>query len=220
MARVHGEIGGHERFEMNDPDNGPELPMNTYWVVPGRFAAGEYPGALHRREAAYKLRILLEAGISRFIDLTEPYEGLEPYAEIAAKEASRLGRSVQHSRHSIVDLQVPQSPHETTVILDVIDEAIGGARRCMCIAGAALAEPARWLAAGSCVMEWRATKRWLRLRNGGRAWRRRTARRARPRCHANVSTCAIGGNRRRRSPGERDHHAGSLSGVFAGARGG
>lgn len=109
----------------HDTHNSPQLPMNTYWVEPGRFAAGEYPGALHRREAAYKLRILLEAGISRFIDLTEPHELLEPYAETAAEEASRLGTSVEHSRHSIVDLHVPQSPRETAAILDVIDEAIG-----------------------------------------------------------------------------------------------
>ena len=109
---------------MNDSNIQSSLPMNTYWVVPGRFAAGEYPGALHQREAAYKLRILLEAGISRFIDLTEPYEGLEPYAEIAAEEASRLGRSVQYSRHSIVDLDVPHSPQDMAAILDEIDTAL------------------------------------------------------------------------------------------------
>ncbi|WP_419913106.1 protein-tyrosine phosphatase family protein [Candidatus Poriferisodalis sp.] len=109
---------------MNVSNSRPSLPMNTYWVVPGRIAAGEYPGALSRKEAAYKLRILLEAGISRFIDLTEPYEGLEPYAEIAAEESSRLGTSVEHSRHSIVDLDVPQSPQDMAAILDAIDAAL------------------------------------------------------------------------------------------------
>lgn len=109
---------------MNESDRQSSLPMNTYWVVPGRFAAGEYPGALNRKEAAYKLRSLLEAGISRFIDLTEPYEGLEPYSEIAAEEASRLGTSVGHSRHSIVDLEVPHSPQDMVAILDAIDAAL------------------------------------------------------------------------------------------------
>ena len=65
-----------------------QLPANTYWVDHGRFLAGEYPGAPSRNEAAHKLRILLKAGISHFIDLTEPYEGLAPYAPIAAEEAS------------------------------------------------------------------------------------------------------------------------------------
>ena len=64
---------------------------NTYWVDPGRFAAGEYPGAWDRGEAAARLRTLLQAGIDCFIDLTQRDEGLEPYAGIAAQEASRAG---------------------------------------------------------------------------------------------------------------------------------
>ena len=35
---------------------------NTYWVVPGRFAVGEYPGAKNRREAAAK-HILTTCGV-------------------------------------------------------------------------------------------------------------------------------------------------------------
>ena len=68
---------------------------NTYWVDPGRFAAGEYPGARRRKEAAGRLRTLLRAGIDCFIDLTQPDEGLAPYAGIAAQEASRLGIGVR-----------------------------------------------------------------------------------------------------------------------------
>ena len=113
---------------MSNPDSHPPLPMNTYWVVPGRFAAGEYPGALNRRDAAYKLRTLLNAGIGRFVDLTEPNEGLLPYAETGADEASQLGAAFEHVRHSIVDLHVPQSAHEMTAILDDIDEAMAGGK--------------------------------------------------------------------------------------------
>ena len=43
---------------------------NSYWVREGRFAAGEYPGALDPRDADAKVRALLEAGIDCFIDLT------------------------------------------------------------------------------------------------------------------------------------------------------
>ena len=105
-----------------------QLPLNTYWVDHGRFLAGEYPGASDPTEAAYKLRILLNAGIRRFIDLTEPYEGLKPYAEIAAEEARRLGTTVEYSRHSIVDLDVPHSARDTAEILDVIDEAVSAGK--------------------------------------------------------------------------------------------
>ena len=102
-----------------------DRPMaNTYWVDPGRFAAGEYPGAWDRGEAAARLRTLLRAGIDCFIDLTERYEGLEPYAGIAAQEAGRLGIEFVHERHAIVDMGLPRSPEQTAGILDAIDEAL------------------------------------------------------------------------------------------------
>ena len=97
---------------------------NTYWVDPGRFAAGEYPGAWDRNEAAARSRTLLQAGIDCFIDLTQQHEGLEPYAAIAAAEASRLGTEFVHQRHAIVDMNVPHSRQQTAGILDAIDEAL------------------------------------------------------------------------------------------------
>ena len=96
---------------------------NSYWVIPGRFAAGEYPGAKDPIEAARKLRTLLSAGIDHFIDLTEPGE-LAPYAEIAEKEARPLGLAVGYERHPIVDQCVPRSPEQMARILDAIDAAM------------------------------------------------------------------------------------------------
>ena len=106
-----------------------DRPMaNTYWVVPGRFAAGEYPGAWDRGEAAARVRTLLQAGIDCFIDLTQRDEGLEPYAEIAAQETGRLGTEFVHARHAIVDMSVPRSRQQTARILDAIDEALDAGR--------------------------------------------------------------------------------------------
>ncbi len=102
---------------------------NTYWVVPGRFAAGEYPGAKKREEAAHKLRILLETGFDYFIDLTESNEGLEPYAGVAEAEAMRLNTNFVHARHHIVDRRVPRSPQETAGILDAIDKALDDGKK-------------------------------------------------------------------------------------------
>ena len=107
------------------PPSRDDRPMpNTYWVDPGRFAAGEYPGAWDRGQAAARLRTLLRAGIDCFIDLTQPDEGLEPYAAIAAQEAGRLGTAFVHQRHAIVDMSVPRSRQLTAGILDAIDEAL------------------------------------------------------------------------------------------------
>ena len=46
---------------------------NTYWVQPGRFLAGEYPGAPDAKETREKIAAFLEAGITTFIDLTEAH---------------------------------------------------------------------------------------------------------------------------------------------------
>ena len=96
---------------------------NSYWVIPGRFAAGEYPGAIEPHEAGRKLKTLLSAGIDHFIDLTEPGE-LFPYVEIAKEEAHLLGLRIGYERQPVVDLSVPQSPEQMSTILDAIDSAL------------------------------------------------------------------------------------------------
>ena len=101
---------------------------NTYWVDRARFAAGEYPGAWNREEAAARLRTLPQAGLDCFIDLTQRYEGLEPYAGIAAQQASRLGTEFVHERHAVVDMGLPRSAQEMVGILDAIDKALDAGR--------------------------------------------------------------------------------------------
>ena len=97
---------------------------NSYWVQQGRFAAGEYPGAPDPYNATTRLRVLLEAGVDHFIDLTETREPLEPYDQIAKDEARLLGKEVQWERHPIVDVSIPQSPGQMTRILDAVDAAL------------------------------------------------------------------------------------------------
>ena len=101
---------------------------NTYWVVPGRFLAGEYPGATNRRAAADKVHTLLRAGIDHFIDLTQPRDRLAPYADIATEEAARLGTHATHAPHPIRDMSLPRSPQEMADTLDAIDEALEAGR--------------------------------------------------------------------------------------------
>ena len=76
--------------------NSPDRPSaNSYWVVPDRFAAGEYPGAWQPAEAAAKLKSLVNAGINHFIDLTEPGE-LLPYCDGLCKaSASHAGSAAR-----------------------------------------------------------------------------------------------------------------------------
>ena len=85
------------------------------------------------------MRSLIESGIDHFIDLTQPADGLEPYAEIAREEGHRLGRTVVWERHPIVDLSVPRNPEAMTKILDVIDNTLNRGRtvyvHCWCGVG-------------------------------------------------------------------------------------
>ena len=99
-------------------------------MIPGRFAAGEYPGAKDPAEAAPKVESLLKSGINHFIDLTglnmrgQP-DNLTPYSEIAQEQAHRLGLSVDWEQHTIVDGSVPETPQHMAHIIDAIDAALG-----------------------------------------------------------------------------------------------
>jgi hypothetical protein len=100
---------------------------DSYWVEPGRLLAGEYPGARYDVQARAKLRRLLGAGVTLYLDLTEPSEyGLRPYAPLLQSEAAALGLesgAVEHRRMSIPDLGTP-SPEHMSRILDAIDAAL------------------------------------------------------------------------------------------------
>lgn len=100
----------------------------SYWVVPGRLCAGEYPGAAETTEARAKLRRFLDASFTFYLDLTEADERLEPYAALLQAEAAARGLVVEHRRLPIVDLGTP-TPAETRQILDTLDAAIVAGHR-------------------------------------------------------------------------------------------
>ena len=105
----------------------PALPQrphpNCYWVMPGRFLAGEYPGAFRPAVARQRLADYLASGITYFLDLTQPHDGLEPYAALLAEEGARLGLTTAYVRMPIYDMSVPSVPH-MIAILDTIDQAL------------------------------------------------------------------------------------------------
>jgi protein-tyrosine phosphatase len=95
---------------------------DSYGVVPGKLLAGEYPGSRYEDEARHKLRRLLSARVTFFLDLTEKGE-LEPYAPLLRKEAAALGYAVEHRRMPIPDMHTP-APDEMKRILQTIDAAL------------------------------------------------------------------------------------------------
>ena len=99
---------------------------NSYWVIPGKFLAGEYPGAKQRKQAVIKVRALLDRGINLFVDLTDSTREhwLKPYREILVEEwRYRDDLVFRLSQSPIVDLGVPSKP-EMVGILDTIDRGL------------------------------------------------------------------------------------------------
>ena len=98
----------------------PKPDPNTYWVVPVKLLAGEYPGDRDPEEARRRLRRFLAAGVRYFIDLTEAGE-LEPYAELLAEEA---GSRATYERFPIRDVSVPDEPKTMAEVIAAIDRAM------------------------------------------------------------------------------------------------
>lgn len=102
----------------------PPVPFpNSYWVLPDRLLAGEYPGDRDLQPARRKLTRMLQTGINYFIDLTHPENGLDSYHSILREEAEDLGMDVEISVHPIEDFRIPP-PLEMKAILDEIDQAL------------------------------------------------------------------------------------------------
>jgi len=94
---------------------------DSYWVEPGHFLAGEYPGAREEDAALAKVGALLDAGVTLFVDLTEAGEyNLRPYWPLVQQLAGERGERVEHRRLSIPDMGTP-SVDTMRLILDTID---------------------------------------------------------------------------------------------------
>src|ERR1700676_2274446 len=79
----------HTRCDLNKmPTDTPPRPNgNTYWVVPLKFLAGEYPGDEDPVKTRKKIKQFLPAGIRHFIDLTELHEKNRSLLELVPYDA-------------------------------------------------------------------------------------------------------------------------------------
>jgi ADP-ribosylglycohydrolase len=103
-------------------EEGPPRPLpNTYWVLPGRLLAGEYPGSPDDEEMAERLARLLAAGVDTFLDLTEAGER-EDYA-------GALPAGIEYQRLPIEDHGLPQSPDHMAEIVAALGRALAAGRK-------------------------------------------------------------------------------------------
>lgn len=100
---------------MDSPEK--RLPPYTYWVIPGSFLAGEYPGDSNPAKAESRIKLWMDFGIDLFIDLTEPDELISYHHLVSGSGKS----TVKH--YPIPDVSIP--PKNLMVeILNDIDAAI------------------------------------------------------------------------------------------------
>jgi ADP-ribosylglycohydrolase len=101
----------------------PRPNLNTYWVVPRKFLAGEYPGDEDPGKAREKINRFFEVGVRHFVDLTENGE-LIPY-EVILSEGSRAANiTATYQRFPIRDISVPSDAEHLAEILFAIDRRI------------------------------------------------------------------------------------------------
>jgi len=93
---------------------------NSYWVLPGRLLAGEYPGGSGPGPIRERLELLLGAGIGSFIDLTQPGE-LAPYE-------AELPVGVTYRRLPIPDHGLPAERAHMVGILECLRQALRAGR--------------------------------------------------------------------------------------------
>jgi hypothetical protein len=101
--------------------------MESYWVLPGRFLAGEYPGDPDEEQACERLDALLGAGVDTFFDLRQPVEG-SSYLPVLQRRASRHGLQISYERFPILDHGLPGHA-EMGALLDSMDAALAHGRK-------------------------------------------------------------------------------------------
>lgn len=108
----------------------PLLPFpRSYWVIPGKFLAGAYPGSDNPEEAKEKINALIRSGIRSVINLMEEDEVnnngelFSPYEGTFLGLGKTLGLDLTFRRFPIKDLNIP-SHSDMNRILNEIDSSL------------------------------------------------------------------------------------------------
>lgn len=101
--------------------------IESYWVEPERFLAGEYPAHAFGEQLRQHLDTFLDYGIDTFIDLTDPDE-LPSYLPILKEQAGYNKVDLNYKRFTITDHSIPE-PETMRAILDEIDSVLEAGRK-------------------------------------------------------------------------------------------
>lgn len=105
----------------------PERPIaESYWVIPGKLLAGEFPGRYDATLTRQRLNSFLRLGVDSYLDLTQARE-LPSYEPLLYEQARICGLEVTYARFPIRDRGVP-SIKTMTAILDSLDASLEAGR--------------------------------------------------------------------------------------------
>ena len=94
---------------------------NSYWIIPDKLLAGEYPRTKDVSTSRFRLETMFRAGITRFIDLTTHNDNLADYEELL-RDVS--GGRAKRLNFPIPDVSIPNNPNQMLAVLDAIDIAL------------------------------------------------------------------------------------------------
>jgi hypothetical protein len=110
----------------NGPLTVPSI-IDTYWAIPGKLLAGEFPGFTLENDLGNlvpRLKCLLDAGVSCFLDLSNRYSGCrEAYKKTLPDMVAKAKKEIKYTaipmpRRQLLRRKTIQS------ILDLIDRAL------------------------------------------------------------------------------------------------
>ena len=99
----------------------------SYWVLPGRFLAGEYPARFEQEVTRKRMDAFIEAGFNMFIDLTKLSE-MVPYSGILREQSKAYRVDVIHLRYPITDFGLPTF-EQMNSILDKLDNSLAAGHK-------------------------------------------------------------------------------------------
>jgi hypothetical protein len=108
-------------YKRNDPL------IDTYWALPGKLLTGEYPGfewESEKRRLLARLRWLLDAGVTFFVDLPPENPGpSETYQSTLMNLASQYNQDIKYAAIPTSMRRLP-GKKKTQSILDLMDQAL------------------------------------------------------------------------------------------------
>lgn len=100
--------------------------MDSYWVVPGKLMAGEYPGAHFHGNTRKRIIALIRSGVRSIIDLTQPGDSDHPYAGLLDEEAALYGVEIRRWNYPVPDFGIPPAGLMTRILKRIEEEMAQG----------------------------------------------------------------------------------------------